>query len=105
MLLVCYVLYWHWTEGRPVIRPSHLDDPPIKLTIGLDQTLYHSIKRTTVDDASKILGIHLAPSGDFSEQLQVMKDKANKYALRLRSPRLTPQDIRVFYRTMYSPAM
>ena len=100
-----YVMYWHWKEGRPAIRPPHSEEPPVTLTSGSNQHIHHTIKRTTVDTASKMLGVHLAPSGDFSFQLRVMNDKADKYALRLRSPRLTPQDIRVFNRTMYEPAM
>ena len=100
-----YVMYWHWKEDRPVIRPPHSDEPQVTLTSGSDQHLHHNMKRTTVDNASKMLGVYLAPSGDFSSQLRVMKDKADKYALRLRSPRLTPQDIWVFHRKMYEPAM
>ena len=34
-----------------------------------------------------------------------MKSKADSYALRLRSPKLTPSDIRIFHRSIYRPAM
>ena len=41
------------------------------------------VRRTYVDEASKILGVHLSPSGDFSAHLKVMKTKADKYAVHL----------------------
>ena len=43
--------------------------------------------------------------GDFSEHIQVLKTKADTYAGYLRSPRLTTNDIRVFHRVIYFPAM
>ena len=41
----------------------------------------------------------------FSEQLGVLKEKADSFAIRLRTPKLTPRDIQTFHQTMYAPAM
>ncbi|KAI2496043.1 hypothetical protein MHU86_18464 [Fragilaria crotonensis] len=42
---------------------------------------------------------------DFSAHIKALKAKADKFAGYLKSPRLTPGDIRVFHRTIYDPAM
>ena len=54
---------------------------------------------------SQILGVYLFPNGDFSKQIQVLRDKAGAFAILLKSPRLSPTDIRIFHKTMYGPAM
>jgi hypothetical protein len=43
--------------------------------------------------------------GDFTQQIKVMKDKADKFAGYIKSPRLTKTDIKVFHKTIYTPAM
>ncbi|KAI2501852.1 hypothetical protein MHU86_12617 [Fragilaria crotonensis] len=100
-----YIMYWDWTSGRPALRPISPTDPKVLLTRGSDRETTTQVKCTSVDQASRLLGVYLSPSGDFSEQLKVMKTKADNYATRLRSPRLTAQDIRVFHKTTYTPAM
>ena len=45
------------------------------------------------------------PIGDFSAQIKVMKTKADSFASRILSPRLTAKDIRVFHRSIYIPSM
>ena len=47
----------------------------------------------------------MTPTGDFSEHLVVMKSKADALASRLQSPQLTVNDIRIFHRSIYTPAM
>ena len=99
-----YVLYWDWKSGRPQARAITATDRPLQLTTQGAKTLT-PIERSSINHASRILGIHLAPDGNFSKQLEVLKTKADEMAIRLRSPKLTPQDIRTFHRTMYAPAM
>jgi hypothetical protein len=55
--------------------------------------------------ATQILGVHLAPNGDFSKQIKVLKDKANQFVLRLCTTSLTPHNVNMFHRTMYAPGM
>lgn len=52
-----------------------------------------------------MLGVMLNPMGDFTDQLNTMKAKADKFASRLRSPRLTENDIEIFHRSIYIPSM
>ena len=99
-----YILFWDWKHGRPIIRPVSATDPSLLLTTQ-DQVHQTPIKRIDPITASQILGVHLSPLGDFSEQLQVLKAKADQFSVRLRSPRISKQDIQTFHRTMYTPAM
>ena len=99
-----YVMYWEWHEGRPGLRPIQSTDPAVLLTQGTS-TVPHSIKRTSPDASNRILGVYLSPNGDFSDHLKSMKTKADSYAICLRTPKLTTTDIRIFHRSIYTPAM
>ena len=99
-----YVLYWEWVDGRPRLRPLQSTNPTIHLTQG-SQPILHPIAHTPPDRATQTLGIFMSPTGDFSQHLIVMKTKADSYASRLKSPKLTVNDIRVFHRSIYNPAM
>ena len=99
-----YVMYWEWIEGRPRLRPIDPLDPEVLLTQG-SGTASLPIQRLPLDQASRILGVHLSPDGDFSKHLQVMKAKSDLLATNIRSPKLTASDIRIFHRTIYKPAM
>ncbi|KAI2505051.1 hypothetical protein MHU86_9407 [Fragilaria crotonensis] len=101
-----YIMYWDWRNGRPQMRPSSPSDPPINLYQG--SSSHHqraTIRRQEIDESARILGVHQTPSGDFSAHIKALKAKADKFAGYLKSPRLTPGDIRVFHRTIYDPAM
>ena len=52
-----------------------------------------------------MLGVHLTPTGDFSEQLKKYKQKADAFATRLLSPCLKRYDLQVFHRSIYTPTM
>ena len=99
-----YVMYWEWLEGRPILRPIQPTDPDVILTQGASLDT-HSIKRTPLDASTRMLGVYLSPNGDFSDHLKSMQLKADAYASRLRSPKLTATDIRIFHRSIYTPAM
>ncbi|KAI2496067.1 hypothetical protein MHU86_18439 [Fragilaria crotonensis] len=101
-----YALYWDWRQGRPHIRTISDHDPQINLSQGSTDIAHTiEIRRQGITESAGILGVHQSPTGDFSNHLQVMKAKADKYAGYIRSPRLSPSDIRVFHRTIYAPAM
>ncbi|KAI2500344.1 hypothetical protein MHU86_14152 [Fragilaria crotonensis] len=63
------------------------------------------IKRTDPATSTRMLGVYLNPMGDFSDHLEILKQKANSYASRLMNPRLTPSHIRIFHRSIYIPSM
>ena len=94
-----YNMYWDWTDGRPALRPFHSTDPVITLTQGSKPDNF-LIQRIPHETSNRILGVYLSPLGDFSKHLTVMKDKADSYAIRLRSPKLTPSDVRIFHRSI-----
>ena len=45
------------------------------------------------------------PMGGFSAQIRAMEKKADNFATRILSPRLTSTDIRTFHRSIYIPSM
>ena len=51
-----------------------------------------------------MLGVLLNPMGDFGDHLRFLKTKANNFATRLMSPRLTASNVRIFHRTTYIPS-
>jgi hypothetical protein len=99
-------MYWTWINGRPTMQSPDPTDHKLALkTQGNTDHPPTPITRTTTNKATRILGVCLSPDGDFTTQLQVLKKKADDYAHRLRSPRLTPQDVHTFHRTTYGPSM
>jgi len=100
-----YVLFWDWVQGRPMLREHTPEDPTICLTQGSTTEAPVPIRMMDHKEAPRILGVHLSPLGDFSTQIRVCKDKADSFALKLHSPRLTPTDIRIFHRSIYTPSM
>jgi hypothetical protein len=99
-----YVMYWEWKAGQPRLCPIHPDDPPVIL-VDSKQSTASTIRRMDIAQSSRILGVHLSPSGCFSDQIRICKAKADNNSLKLHSSKLTATDIRVFHRSIYSPAM
>lgn len=99
-----YAMAWDWKQGRPTMRQITADNPCIKLTQASDLRGVE-IKRLELLTSSRVLGIYQNPLGDFKDHLDVLKDKADQYSRYLKSPRLSPTDIRVFHKTVYGPAM
>lgn len=99
-----HITMWEWKHGRPHIRKPKPDDPEVcinSFTSGNDEV----IRYQDYTSANRILGAYLSPSGDFTTQIEVLTKKADTYAARLRSPKLSPNDIITFLRTTYIPAM
>ena len=99
-----YIMYWDWRNGRPYLRDVNADDPTVQLRHGGSATKT-TIRRQPLTAASRVLGVHQTPMGDFSVHISELKKKADTYAGYLKSPRLKPSDIRVFHKTIYGPAM
>jgi hypothetical protein len=99
-----YVLRWEWKNGRPTIRKIQSEDPVLSLTQGHDATKV-PIKRHTLAQSSRKLGEYLNPMGDFSDHLQILKQKANNYSCRILFPRLTATDVAIFHRSINIPSV
>jgi hypothetical protein len=52
-----------------------------------------------------MLGVHLNPLGDFSDHLQILRQKADEFSRRILSPRLTETDVAIFHLSIYIPSM
>jgi hypothetical protein len=87
-----------------VLRKILPSDPTIRLTQGSSSDP-HEIRRTSLDESTRMLGVLLNPMGDFTDHLKSLKLKADTFARRIRSPRLTETDITIFHRSIYVPAM
>lgn len=99
-----YVLSWDWKGGRPIIRKRLDTDPEITLRQGNSQERTR-IRRMDLEEAPRILGVFISPTGDFSEHIRVLKARADTFAVRLKSPRVTVTDALLFHNTIYVPTM
>ena len=99
-----YIMYWEWKDGRPALRKADASDPDIVIKPGPQDT-EATICRMSPDDETRLLGVFFSPTGSFSKHLSVRKDKADLYAVCLKSPKLKPRDVMVFHKAIYTPAM
>ena len=99
-----FVLRWEWKSGRPILRKLQQHDPKLSLSQGASSDK-HAIKQTDLTHSSRMLGVLLNPMGDFSAHIDTLKKKADEYARRIMSPRLTATDIAIFHQSIYIPSM
>ncbi|KAI2488890.1 hypothetical protein MHU86_25944 [Fragilaria crotonensis] len=100
-----YAMYWDWKQGRPKLRSIQPDDPTIHLTTSFSSLPAQEIPRMSLDVSSRVLGVHLSPSGSFSDAIRSYKKKADIFAARLKSPRIGFSDAIMFHRLIYIPTM
>ena len=94
---------WEWRHGRPKLRSRDHADPSI--TIRTTKNEDAEIRYTPPQESTRVLGVYLNPIGDFTKQLQVLKEKSDRMANQLQSSRITANNMETFLRTMYTPAM
>jgi hypothetical protein len=85
------VLHWTWIKGRSTLTktpPQHHENPGVQLYTQNDTTNCTPIKAADYNQPTRILGVYLTSSGDFTHQLQLLKQKADKMADTLLSPSL-----------------
>jgi hypothetical protein len=87
-----HLTMWEWHHDRPIHR-KHLHDDPKVLIESIDTDSVEEITYQDYAQPSRIWGVYLSPSGDFTRQLEILQNKADVYATRLQSPRLRPNDI------------
>ena len=87
------------------MRPIQQTDPQITLYRSFAPDNPQVIPRMPVDHSSRILGVNLSPSGSFSAGIQVLKSKADSFAVRLKSPSIGVTEATVFHRSIYIPNM
>ena len=64
-----FVLHWDWRSGRPVLRnQKDYQSATVRLREGQDDSRI-VIKRQPLQQATRILGVHQTPLGDFSYQV------------------------------------
>lgn len=95
--------YWEWRQGRPVLRSRAPNDPSITLHTSTERGA--TIRHTTPSESNRILGVYLNPVGDFTHQIQILRDKSDRMPNQIRSSRISATNMSIFLRTMYSPSM
>jgi hypothetical protein len=55
--------------------------------------------------STRILGVHLNPMGDFTEQIEILRRKSNQMSNRIKSSSISSDNVSTFLRTMYAPSM
>jgi hypothetical protein len=80
-----HITMWEWCHGRPQLRQPQPQDPGVTIK-SLDSTKVERIKYQSYGSASRILGVYIAPDGDYSHQIDILKQKADNYAIRLQLP-------------------
>jgi hypothetical protein len=99
-----YLLYWTWENGRLQLATKIECPGIIALTSG-HVPYYAVIPRLEVWEARRTLGVRLAPDGNYQKEAAFLFDKANQYAVRLSTSRLSEMDTFIFHRSMYTPSM
>lgn len=64
-----FIVCWEWTKGRPVIRPIEDMDRKVRIYHGNDENNPSIIKRTKLDESTRMLGVFVNPLGDFGYHL------------------------------------
>ena len=88
-----------------MICPIETLDKEIQITQGTNVSDPCSIRRTALNKSSRMLGVFLNPLGDFGFHVKQLKKRADVFASRIMSPRLSAADVHIFHRTMYVPSM
>ena len=99
-----HITMWEWHKGRPRLRHPKQEDPVVKLQSNITEKT-EVINYQQYDKASRLLGVYISPDGNYKQQIQILKQKADIYATRIQSPRMRPSDVITFMRTTYAPAM
>jgi hypothetical protein len=99
-----YLLYWTWENGHLQLATKIECPGIIALTSGHVPN-YTVIPRLEVWEACRTLGVCLAPDGNYQKEAAFLLDKANQYAVRLSTSRLSEMDMFIFHRSTYTPSM
>ena len=96
-----HILFWEWPDGRPTLRPINEDDPALQLYQGANRITVNSIRRTTSNEASRILGVYPTPSPFFStDQDSSRQSRKIRHPIEItsskshRHPNFSPNNIR-----------
>jgi hypothetical protein len=100
------MLQWEWKQGRPTLYRRQAEDANISIitkSTGVPTTSV--IQYNPPNQSTRILGVHLNPLGDFTDQLAILKKKSHQMSTRIKSSRISAENMHTFLRTMYAPAM
>jgi hypothetical protein len=96
--------FWYLVYGHPQMMMTIECPGIISLTSG-NVPNYTVIPRLEVWEARRTLGVRLAPDGNYHKEAAFLLDKANRYAVRLSTSRLSEMDTFIFHCSTYVPSM
>jgi hypothetical protein len=96
--------YWQWIHGRLQLQTVAPYDSSLIMTSG-DSPDQHIIKCYSNESAQKSLGVYMNFRGTFALHAEMMKQKFDALASRLRQSQLTPALARMFYHLYYVPSV
>ena len=82
------IVRWEWTNGRSVISPVKTTDRDVRVYQGTNTQDASIIRRTALDESTRMLGVLMKPLGDFGPHIKYLEKKADVFATRILSPRL-----------------
>jgi hypothetical protein len=91
-----YMVYWQWVNGCPQMAPIISCPGIIALTLGKVPN-YKVIPRLEVWEARQTLGVRCTPDGNYQNKGEFLLNKANQYATRLATSRLSEMDTFIFH--------
>jgi hypothetical protein len=97
------MLQWEWKQGRPTLYRRQAEDANISIitkSTGVPTTSV--IQYNPPNQSTRILGVHLNPLGDFTDQLAILKKKSHQMSTRIKSSRISAENMHTFLRTMYA---
>lgn len=76
-----YLVDFEWTAGK--WKYAHTN-AALQLTARDKDFRVHELQRLNHDDAREMVGVHLAPTGQEKTQLQILRDKTERWAKKIR---------------------
>ena len=99
-----YLLMFVWINGIKTMLANKAKFPPLQIQ-SLLTGIFHFIALANPDEAFRMLGAFVAPNGDTTTQVKVLKSIAVKWANKIEKSYLTPHESLVAYVQVLFPAL
>ncbi len=100
----CYIVIWDWANGFPILCSKNKFKHFVTIH---DSNTNEDITITLKDpnSAERTLGVRIAPSGSQKAEFQWLLQKANNFARLITKGRLSREEARYAYLTIFIPSM
>ncbi len=94
---------WQYDKLGNAQLAQPIDTPQYQITVADRTGKRHTLIRNAPDKAVRLLGVHIVANGNYTTELQVLKDRQANYSTFLQRTPLTRREARVIYRQCYLP--